>query len=306
VLQLYLREHVAHHIIRKDVQIYRCRYLLEWWGAQPVTTIKRSTCQDYIKWRVAQIGKSGRKISIATARKDLETLGAALRYYHAENALDTLPVVTLPPKSPPREEWLTRAQVAALIRSARRHNLNHVARFILIAVYTGTRTTAILKLSWLPSTDGGWFDLDNGVLYRRGRNTRQTTKRQPPARLHERLLPHLRRWRSADLAVGIRQVIHWRGEPVGKLRRSWDRVRDESRAEAGIDFHFTRHTLRHTAATWIMQAGVTPWEAAGYLGMSAETLERVYGHHSPHHQKAAASAVAPKVRTVPSQSRKEG
>jgi hypothetical protein len=43
-----------------------------------------------------------------------------------------------------------------------------------------------------------------------------------------------------------------------------------------------------------MQAGVSPWEAAGYLGMSAETLERVYGHHSPHFQEGASRAVAPK------------
>lgn len=54
------------------------------------------------------------------------------------------------------------------------------------------------------------------------------------------------------------------------------------------------HTLRHTAATWLMQRGVPIWQAAGYLGMSAETLERVYGHHSPEHLKRAAEAIAGK------------
>jgi integrase len=38
---------------------------------------------------------------------------------------------------------------------------------------------------------------------------------------------------------------------------------------------------RHTAATWLMQAGVDAFEAAGYLGMSVETLLEVYGHHHP-------------------------
>jgi integrase len=37
------------------------------------------------------------------------------------------------------------------------------------------------------------------------------------------------------------------------------------------------HTLRHTAATWLMQRGVPAWQAAGYLGMSTEMIERVMG-----------------------------
>ena len=30
--------------------------------------------------------------------------------------------------------------------------------------------------------------------------------------------------------------------------------------------------LRHTAATWLMQRGAPVWEAAGFLGLSAEVL----------------------------------
>ncbi len=42
--------------------------------------------------------------------------------------------------------------------------------------------------------------------------------------------------------------------------------------------------MRHTAATWLMQGGVDMWQAASYLGMTKETLERTYGHHHPDHQ----------------------
>jgi integrase len=51
-----------------------------------------------------------------------------------------------------------------------------------------------------------------------------------------------------------------------------------------------RHSLRHTAATWLMQAGVDMWEAAGWLGMTVEQLEANYGHHHPDFQEAAAEA----------------
>lgn len=43
-----------------------------------------------------------------------------------------------------------------------------------------------------------------------------------------------------------------------------------------------------------MQRGVPIWQAAGYLGMSAEMLDRVYGHHSPDHLKGAADAITGK------------
>src|ERR1700738_2785694 len=51
-----------------------------------------------------------------------------------------------------------------------------------------------------------------------------------------------------------------------------------------------RHSLRHTAATWQMQAGTDLWEAAGWLGMTVEQLEQNYGHHHPDFQEDAAEA----------------
>ena len=56
----------------------------------------------------------------------------------------------------------------------------------------------------------------------------------------------------------------------------------------------TPHTLRHTAATWLMQLGVPIWQAAGYLGMSVQTLERTYGHHHPDYMRGAAEAITAK------------
>jgi hypothetical protein len=40
-----------------------------------------------------------------------------------------------------------------------------------------------------------------------------------------------------------------------------------------------------------MQAGVDKWEAAGFLGMSVQMLDRVYGHHHPQHLRQAAKSI---------------
>ena len=57
------------------------------------------------------------------------------------------------------------------------------------------------------------------------------------------------------------------------------------------DGNVTPHTLRHTAATWLMQHGAQMWEAAGYLGMSEKTLRETYGHHHPDFLKGASAAM---------------
>ncbi|WP_244413417.1 tyrosine-type recombinase/integrase [Methylorubrum extorquens] len=59
---------------------------------------------------------------------------------------------------------------------------------------------------------------------------------------------------------------------------------------AGLEEGASPHVLRHTAATWRMQQGVNLWEAAGYLGMTPEMLQKVYGHHHPDFQNEAAGA----------------
>ena len=77
------------------------------------------------------------------------------------------------------------------------------------------------------------------------------------------------------------------GQPLaGKIRSAWEGILQD----AGLGEDVVRHSLRHTAATWLMQAGVDMWEAAGWLGMTVEQLEANYGHHHPDFQEEAAVA----------------
>ena len=182
--------------------------------------------------------------------------------------------------------WLTRQEAAQLLRATK---APHLRRFILIGLYTGMRSQAMLGLSWMPSTSSGWVDLQNEVLYRRGETARRTKKNlnQKPSTIPYRLLAHLRRWYRIDAELGLRYVCHYQGSRVRKLRRSWD----TARTAAGLGNDVVPHALRHTAATWLMQSGCDMWEAAGFLGMTVQVLEDVYGHHHPEHQKGVKNAL---------------
>lgn len=290
VVRFYLKDHAKHSPSRQWI-VHTATPVTEWWTGKYLDEVTTENCRAYLKWRTAQISKRSRvekPISAQTARHELKTLRTAINYYHAARPLLSVPKVTLPPAAPQRiDYWLTRPEVAARALAAWRDPYSrHVARVILIGVYSGTRPGAILGLRWLPSATSGWFDLERGVLHRRGLQARRSRKHAPPARIHERLLPHLKRWAEQDRKLGITNVIHFRGKPVGKLRRSWATVRKS----ANHANHDGPHILRHTAATWQMQGGTSIADAAAFLGMTPETLWEVYGHHHPDFQDKAARA----------------
>src|SRR5262249_34715400 len=174
-----------------------------------------------------------------------------------------------------RERWLTRSEAARLLWAARR--TQHLARFILLGLYTGSRSSVILGLTW------DQIDLGAGVMYRRpAGKAEDKRKRTPPVRLGRRILTHLRRWQRLGGGKGL--LCHYNGKRVRYMHTAWPRAIDV----AGLDDNVTPHTLRHTRATWLMQAGIDPWEAASSLGMTIQMISQHYGHHHPDFQKRAA------------------
>ena len=253
---------------------YAIRALVPILGSLPLGSLNGAICRRYQRTR---------NRAPATVRKELGTLQAAINFCHSEGYLTAPVKVKLPPKPPPRDRWLTRGEAAKLLRAAYRNPKGkHLARFILIAVYTGTRSEAILGLRFMPNTEGGYVDTERGVLYRRGVGVAETKKRQPTIPIPRQLLAHLRRWERQ----GARYVVEIRGCRVGHVKRAWKAALDAS----GID-HCTRHDLRHTAITWAMQSGAGKWAAAGFFGVSLDMLEKVYGHHHPDYLRSAVEAM---------------
>ena len=273
VLLIYGREHVPH--TRDAANISYCLVRLGyWWQDKRLSNVTAVNCRAY-----ATDHKRG------MARKDLECLRAAIRHYSREHGPIVVPEVILPDKGAPRERWLTRSEAARLLWAARKHDSRpqrdasrHLCRFILLGLYTGSRREVLLTLTWAQ------IDLDAGVLSRRAAGVAEDKrKRTPKVRLGRKILAHLRRWRRQD-GPFARHICARNGTVLKTLARSFPSAVER----AGLDGSVTPHTLRHTRATWLAQAGVPIWEAAGSLGMTAAMFERVYGHHHPDWQKRAA------------------
>lgn len=219
------------------------------------------------------------------ARHDMVTLRAAVNLYAKEYGLDTTPRFTLPPEGPPRNRWLTRKEAADLLRAARRAKLPHLVRFILVSLYTGTRSSVVLGLQWIPNTTDGWVDLEKNRIYREPFGRAQTNKRKPPIAIPRKLRGHLNRWQAIDGDVQF--LITFRGNKCKRVSKSFTTIRDK----AGLDKEVIPHILRHTSITWAMQAGVDVHEVAGFYGVTLEVLQNVYWHHHPEFQKAVSEAL---------------
>jgi integrase len=277
--------------------------LNDFWGGKTLSEVNSRSCAGYIKHR----GRAG------GARRDLQTFRAAINHHAKEGLHRDIVRVTLPRKGEPRERWLTRREAAALLWNCWRYRerqtihagtakggsvqtdrrpLRHIARFILIGLYTGTRAGAIASASPTAEPGRSYVDLESGIFFRKRIGKRATKKRQTPAPIPPRLLAHMRRWNTRKLAGS--HFVEFNGKPVASVKNGFE----SAVRLAGLSEKVTPHTLRHTAATWLMQRGVPIWEAAGFLGMSPEVLQQVYGHHHPDYLRSAAAAIGQKGRFV--------
>jgi integrase len=270
-LNLYIRDVAPGHA-RPWQTASRVECLADFFGDKFVSQITGSLCRQYVKQRGSE----------SSAARELNDLKAALLHYHREGYMRDRVTVWTPKRAPPRTRWLTRKEAALLIRAAwRRPAMRHVARFALVALYTGARAGRICGAALGRSSERGYVDLETGhFIPQPGRI--ESKKRQPAIPLPKRLLAHMRRWHNN----GQRYVVEWRGQPVARMDHGF---RDAAK-DAGLH-DVSAHILKHTCITWLLQRGVPIWQVAGYTGTSAQTIGRVYGHHSVDHMAGVLAAI---------------
>jgi integrase len=282
-----------------------------WWGDKTLAEVNGPSCREYARIRKAKGG----------ARRDLEDLRAAIRHHAKEGYHRGEVYVVLPEKGQPRDRWLTRSEAARLLwaclrtrevqkrhrgrlknqkLSTKKYPLRHLARFLIIGFYTGTRAAAIAAASPYRAIGRSFVDLDRGIFYRLQEGKKPTKKRQPPIPLPPRLLAHMRRWKEKKLIA--RSFVEFNGKEVQSVKTALKHAVKIAKLEGRI----SAHVLRHTAATWMMMSGTDPWQAAGYLGMKFETLMEVYGHHHPDYLWDAVEGITRKPKRERSKVRSAG
>lgn len=251
-----------------------------WWGGKMLSAVNGEACRAYVEHRKKEYQRRHREAQAEMpiekrtesrpnggtggACRDLEVLRAAINHHAKEGLHRGIVRVSLPQRGNPRDRWLTRGEAARLLwvcwraremqRCHRGPNkgkiivtdkrpLRHLARFILIGLYTGTRAAAIASASPRRAVGNSYVDLERGIFFRLAEGQRATNKRQTPVPLPEHLLAHMRRW--ASLGIAKEHFVEWRGKPVKSVKTAFETAVQK----AGLEGNVTPHTLRHTAAT---------------------------------------------------------
>jgi integrase/recombinase XerD len=173
---------------------------------------------------------------------------------------------------------LSPQEVALLIDSAR--NLMH--RAILMTLYaTGLRRA---ELCHLKVAD---IDSDRMMIHvREGKGGRDRDVLLSP-----KLLETLReywRWMKPNTWLFPGMINNWRADVPIDTKVVWEAVR-QARTRAGIEKRVTPHTLRHSFATHMLEAGADLRTIQVLLGHAKLADTTVYLHLSRRHLQAVAS-----------------
>jgi integrase len=236
--------------------------LIPFWTGKTVAQVNERECRTYV---------ASRGLSDGTTRRELGTLRAAINWAHKQGTISRTVSVWLPDRPEPKERWLTRDEVAALMRGAMAGKARlYLPLFILLSVYTGRRVGAVLDLRWHQ------INLETGMIDFRQKSKGETTKKRGRIKAPKSLIAHLRRARLRGVDLGY--VIHnGNSKRIDDPGKGFDGARDR----VGLGEDVTPHTLKHTCASWLLQNKVPIWTAAKYLDTTVATLERVYAHHDP-------------------------
>ncbi|MEL6754996.1 MAG: tyrosine-type recombinase/integrase [Pseudomonadota bacterium] len=200
-----------------------------------------------------------------TMRTRLQHLRAALNYAEREGWIDRAPYIQLTKPGEPRTRYLSREEFIKVYAATK---TPHLRTFLIIAVYTGMRSSAILSLKW------DQINRKTGVIIPEGGTA---NKRRVPVPINTTLAIALS---TAWLMRNGPYVVHWRGKQIESVKKAFRKVREES----GVD-HFTIHDLRRTCASWLAEADTSMEKIAAILGDSVEITERHYARLSPSYLK---------------------
>lgn len=211
--------------------------------------------------------KQERKVSDSTLNKELGLLRTAIRYCQNELGWD-IPEVTkgrIPRENRGRIRWITQNDAVRLINAVS-NRAPYLRSFITLALHTGLRKGELLNLTW------SRVDLFNRMIHFDPPDHKSKTFATVPLNdTAYTLLTDLMKQANG------RYVFHRKnGARIADIKKGFKAACDK----AGIE-NFRPHDLRHTCASWLVQAGVPIVTVSEIMRHSDISTTMRYAHLAP-------------------------
>lgn len=247
---------------------HTAKAILPHFGHHDPEEITHEVCAEYIQRR-REVGRAD-----GTIHTELGHLATVVYWGQKRRYIGAAPHISRPSKPAARDRHLTRDEARRLIDAA---TTPHVRLAIILLLGTAARIRAVLDLTW------DRVDFDRGLIHLRDPD--DTTRRKGRAVVPMNAMVRAA-LSEAHTGALTGHVIEWGGRPVKSLKKGLG----TAAARAGL--RVTAHDLRHTAAVWMAEAGISMDEIAQYLGHSdVSVTRRIYARFSPDYLRGAADAV---------------
>lgn len=213
-----------------------------------------------------------RESSPATANRYMALVRAILRKAANEwEWMERVPKVRMFREVQRRVRWLTPAQALVLLE----HLPEHQAEIVRFALATGLRQGNITRLEW------SQIDMQRRVAWIHPDQAKARKAIAVP--LNEAAVAVIRR----QIGKHHERVFTFRGAPVRQVNTAaWK----AALRKAGIE-DFRWHDLRHTWASWHVQAGTPVYELQELGGWGSVEMVRRYAHLAPGNLANAAARI---------------
>jgi integrase len=253
------------------------RRQLEWWraklGALSVEKLTPAAIAD-ARALLMRPTASGKRRKPATVNRYLAALSAACKWAWKERRwLPRNPVLDIAKgrESPGVVRFLTEPERAALMTAARASGDPNIYTALVLALATGARYANIRFLQ----VD----DFAPDLAAARFKTTKNGQGRWVP------LIPAA----QAQVAHHLEQhptgagwlFVGWRNDAPADLDKAWRKVRAAAALIEPTLANFRWHDLRHTTATYLLEAGASTIEIAAALGHKTLAMAQRYAHQSP-------------------------
>jgi len=278
-LDLWFNQWISGRVLTENRYPSMINNLNAYFRNKRVSECVRADSENYIEIR--RQGKIGQcPASNGTIRLELQRLRACYRFMQEvvepkEQRIpkDNFSYVELPPASLPRDRVLDEEELHVLreacvtpLNGQGRYLSNRISRvgkFIMIAMETAQRKTAIVELTW------DQIDLSNNRINFNKPGRVQTKKKRPTIPISPRLRPFLELIKSEAINNFVLDKDTAVYEPVRSFTKNLN--------IEGVH----PHVFRHTWATNAVMRGVSLNKVAQFLGDRIKTVEDNYAHLQP-------------------------